>query len=160
MVKITNGISTFEVTEGAFNSIYSKQGFVKCKDEAQDNIEADVENDVDANDSSDLSIIDSRRVFTLFRNITFAEYNNKNRKTVIYEQQGNDSLLVFYNSKLEFSKMLIFQNHLIQNLHWLKDSNFIIFSFLTSKKEHAIGVIYVYSKYFNNKIRFHHFRYT
>ena len=28
MVKITNGISTFEVTEGAFNSIYSKQGFV------------------------------------------------------------------------------------------------------------------------------------
>lgn len=113
----------------------------------------DIDN-IRRNDSSDLSIIDSRRVFTLFRNITFAEYNNKNRKTVIYEQQGNDSLLVFYNSKLEFSKMLIFQNYLIQNLHWLKDSNFIIFSFLTSKKEHAIGVIYVYSKYFNNKINF------
>lgn len=33
MVKITNGFSTFEVTEGAFNSIYSKQGFVKVDEE-------------------------------------------------------------------------------------------------------------------------------
>ena len=33
MVKITNGISVFEVTEGAFDSIYSKQGFVKADEE-------------------------------------------------------------------------------------------------------------------------------
>lgn len=29
MVKITNGINTIEVTRGAFNSIYSKQGFTE-----------------------------------------------------------------------------------------------------------------------------------
>ena len=50
MVKITNGISTFEVTEGAFNSIYSKQGFVKA-DEDKKKFEkpevVDVENNED-----------------------------------------------------------------------------------------------------------------
>ena len=50
MVKITNGISTFEVTEGAFNSIYSKQGFVKV-DEDKKRFEkpevVDVENNED-----------------------------------------------------------------------------------------------------------------
>lgn len=55
MVKITNGISVFEVTEGAFASIYSKQGFVKCNEEAQDNAEANEEKDVATNDSSGLS---------------------------------------------------------------------------------------------------------
>ena len=50
MVKITNGISTFEVTEGAFNSIYSKQRFVKV-DEDKKKFEkpevVDVENNED-----------------------------------------------------------------------------------------------------------------
>lgn len=29
MVKITNGVNVIEVTRGAFNSIYSKQGFIE-----------------------------------------------------------------------------------------------------------------------------------
>lgn len=38
MVKITNGISVFEVTEGAFESIYSKQGFDKVDEEKKVNV--------------------------------------------------------------------------------------------------------------------------
>lgn len=33
MVKITNGVRTFEVTEGAFKSIFARQGFQKVVDE-------------------------------------------------------------------------------------------------------------------------------
>lgn len=33
MVKITNGVRTFEVTEGAFKSIFAHQGFQKVVDE-------------------------------------------------------------------------------------------------------------------------------
>lgn len=107
---------------------------------------------VDNYESSDIEIADSRRVFTIFRNIVYAEYNNKNRKTVIYERLGNDSLLVFFNSKLEFSKTVVIKSKQIHNLHWIKDSNFIIFTYITDNNEHAIGIIYVYSKYFENKI--------
>lgn len=32
MVKITNGVNVFEVTRGAFEGIYSKQGYVLFKD--------------------------------------------------------------------------------------------------------------------------------
>lgn len=32
MVKITNGVNVFEVTEGAFNCIYSKQGYTLFND--------------------------------------------------------------------------------------------------------------------------------
>lgn len=39
MVKITNGISTFEVTEGAYESIYKQQGFKKI-----DNVDVEIEN--------------------------------------------------------------------------------------------------------------------
>lgn len=33
MVKITNGVNVFEVTRGAFEGIYSKQGYTLFKDE-------------------------------------------------------------------------------------------------------------------------------
>ncbi len=36
MVKITNGVDVFEVTNGAFDGIYSRQGYVKI-DETVDN---------------------------------------------------------------------------------------------------------------------------
>ena len=32
MVKITNGVNVFEVTKGAFDGIYSRQGYVRVND--------------------------------------------------------------------------------------------------------------------------------
>ena len=34
MVKITNGVNVFEVTKGAFDGIYSRQGYVLVNDDA------------------------------------------------------------------------------------------------------------------------------
>ena len=52
MVKITNGISTFEVTEGAFNSIYSKQGFVKVDEDKKKLEKSEVVNADDVEDET------------------------------------------------------------------------------------------------------------
>ena len=59
MVKITNGISTFEVTEGAFNSIYSKQGFVKVDEdkkklEKNEAVTDDVEDETSVDEFAEL----------------------------------------------------------------------------------------------------------
>lgn len=41
MVKITNGIVTFEVTRGAYDGIYSHQGFKPVKEVAEKKVAAD-----------------------------------------------------------------------------------------------------------------------
>lgn len=42
MVKITNGVSAFEVTRGAFDGIYSKQGYSIVKDAKPASLQASV----------------------------------------------------------------------------------------------------------------------
>ncbi len=39
MVKITNGKNTFEVTDGAFKDIYSRQGYILVPDKAANNLD-------------------------------------------------------------------------------------------------------------------------
>lgn len=41
MIKITNGIVTFEVTRGAYDEIYSHQGFKPVKEVAEKKVAAD-----------------------------------------------------------------------------------------------------------------------
>ena len=41
MIKITNGVNVFEVTRGAFDGIYSRQGYAIVN---EDNVSHDVEN--------------------------------------------------------------------------------------------------------------------
>lgn len=41
MVKITNGIVTFEVTRGAYDGIYSRQGFKPVEEVAEKKVAAD-----------------------------------------------------------------------------------------------------------------------
>lgn len=41
MVKITNGIVTFEVTRGAYDGIYSHQGFKPVEEVAEEKVAAD-----------------------------------------------------------------------------------------------------------------------
>ena len=41
MVKITNGVNVFEVTRGAFDGIYSRQGYVLLNENKHDNKDAD-----------------------------------------------------------------------------------------------------------------------
>lgn len=41
MVKITNGIATFEVTRGAYDGIYSHQGFKPVEEVAEKKVAAD-----------------------------------------------------------------------------------------------------------------------
>lgn len=50
MVKITNGISTFEVTKGAFESIYKKQGYELVGEEANVVEEPEVQQEPEANE--------------------------------------------------------------------------------------------------------------
>lgn len=47
MVKITNGVTTCEVTRGAFDGIYSKQGY-KLVENKQSTVNVDAQNAVDA----------------------------------------------------------------------------------------------------------------
>ena len=42
MVKITNGVNVFEVTRGAFDGIYSRQGYVLLNENKHDNEDVDV----------------------------------------------------------------------------------------------------------------------
>lgn len=46
MVKITNGKNIFEVTRGAFDGIYSRQGYTICDENAITNEQNDVNTDV------------------------------------------------------------------------------------------------------------------
>lgn len=43
MVKITNGVNIFEVTRGAFDGIYSRQGYTILNEKVKDNSEDIVE---------------------------------------------------------------------------------------------------------------------
>lgn len=49
MVRITNGVDVFEVTSGAFESVFSKQGYMKITETAEEveteEVEAAVESD-------------------------------------------------------------------------------------------------------------------
>ena len=50
MVKITNGIVTFEVTRGAYDGIYSHQGFKPVEEVAEKKVAADEDVDNRTND--------------------------------------------------------------------------------------------------------------
>lgn len=41
MVKITNGIETYDVTKGAFETIFKAQGYTKVEEEVQENDDQD-----------------------------------------------------------------------------------------------------------------------
>ena len=119
--------------------------------------EIDFNNNANGYFCSKVSITDSNRAFTLYRHIVYAEYNEKNKKTIVYEQQGNDSLIAIINSKLEFTKMIVFPEQHIHNVHWIRNSNFIMFSYTRNKNDKTvcIGIINIYSKLLNDdKITF------
>ena len=100
-----------------------------------------------------ISLKESNYAFTMYNNIINADYNHGNRKTFIHQKIDNDDLIILINFRLKFFKMLIFENLEISNIHWVKNSNFLIFSYY--KKilnelygfRQRIGIIYIYSKY-------------
>ena len=104
-------------------------------------------------DNSIIYLNESRKAFTLYKNIVDAEYNIKNRRTFILQHFNNDSLIIIINSKLEFHKTIIFENCIINNIHWVKDSDFIIFSYDFNGKQ-MIGIIYIFSNKFKKKVNF------
>ena len=105
------------------------------------------------NNDSRIYLSESRKAYTLYKNIISAEYNIKNRKTFILQHFNDDSLIIIINSKLEFSKTIIFENCIINNIHWIKDSDFILFSY-EFKSSQMIGIINIYSKKFGKKLNF------
>lgn len=58
MVKITNGVRTFEVTEGAFKSIFSHQGFQKVVDEKPKKIKEPDADDKNDNGNGDAEFVE------------------------------------------------------------------------------------------------------
>ena len=95
-------------------------------------------------------INDSKQALILYRKIIYCEFNNKNRKTLVLQRFNKDSLIDIINSKLDLFKLIIFENTEINNCHWIKNSNFIIFSYNFEQKI-KIGIIYIYSKYLDNQ---------
>ena len=102
-------------------------------------------------DNSIIYLNESRKAFTLYKNIVSAEHNIKNRKTFILQYFNEDSLISIINSKLEFSKNIVFENCPIYNIHWIKQTDFILFSYDFNGKQ-MIGIINIYSKKFNKKL--------
>ena len=100
-----------------------------------------------------ISLIESKYAFTMYKNIINAKYNHGNRKTFIHQKIGNDNLIILINFRLKFFKMIIFENLEITNINWIKNSNFLIFSYYKDKltdlygTRQRIGIIYIYSKY-------------
>ena len=100
-----------------------------------------------------ISLNDSNYAFTMYKNIINAKYNSGNRKTFIHQKIGNDNLIILVNFRLKFFKMLIFEDLELQNIDWIKNSNFLIFSYYKNKynelygSKPSIGIIYIYSKY-------------
>ena len=100
-----------------------------------------------------ISLKYSNYAFTMYKNIINAKYNNGNRKTFIHQKIENDNLIILVNFRLKFFKMLIFEEIEINNINWIKNSNFLIFTYYKEKYSELygvkpnIGIIYIYSKY-------------
>jgi hypothetical protein len=101
-----------------------------------------------------IPINDSEKTLNIFSNISYCEFNDKNRKTFLLEHFKGDitedkkSIITILNSKLEISKLIIFKKEFIQNLHWIENSDFLIFTLSSGK----IGIIFYFSKFLNKKI--------
>ena len=100
-----------------------------------------------------ISLKYSDYAFTMYKNIINAKYNHGNRKTFIHQKIGNDNLIILVNFRLKFFKMLILEDIEIKSIDWIKNSNFLIFTYYTEKSskfygiKYNIGIIYIYSKY-------------
>jgi len=113
------------------------------------------EQDSNINKIINISLKESNYAFSMYKNIISAKYNNGNRKTFIHQKMGNDHIIILVSFKLKFLKMIIFEDIQITNVKWIKNSNFLIFSYYNSKynkfygEKPNIGIIYIYSKYLN-----------
>ena len=96
---------------------------------------------------------ESNYAFTMYKNIIDAKYNHGNRKTFIHQKIGNDNIIILVRFKLKFFKMIIFEGLQIANINWIKNSNFLMFSYYKERDSELygnkpnIGIIYIYSKY-------------
>ena len=106
------------------------------------------------NELLNISLKESNYAFTMYKNIQNARYNHGNRKTFILQKMEGDSIVILITFKLKFFKMLIFEKIDIISINWIKNSNFLIFTY--NKKTNFydekpnIGIIYIYSKYLQN----------
>ena len=113
------------------------------------------EKDNNINKIINISLKDSNFAFSMYKNIINAKYNHGNRKTFIHQKIGNDDIVILISFKLKFLKMIIFEDIQITNINWIKNSNFLIFSYYNTGKtkinedKPKIGIIYIYSKYLN-----------
>ena len=115
------------------------------------NIQNDYSNKI--NELINVSLKESNYAFTMYKNISKAKYNHGNRKTFILQKIENDSIVVLITFKLKFFKMIIFEKIDIININWIKNSNFLIFTYNKTENLYDlkpnIGIIYIYSKYLN-----------
>ena len=120
------------------------------KNENKNNI---IDNSNKINELINISLKDSNYAFTMYKSIKKAKYNHGNRKTFILQKMENDSIVVLITFKLKFFKMIIFEKIDIININWIKNSNFLIFTYNKTEnfydKKPNIGIIYIYSKYLN-----------
>ena len=127
--------------------------FILENNSIQNNNAIQSETDNKINELIDLSLKDSNYTYTLYKSIKNAKYNHGNRKTFILQKMENDSIVILITFKLKFFKMFIFEKIDIININWIKNSNFLIFTY--NKKDNFydekpnIAIIYIYSKYLN-----------
>ena len=108
-------------------------------------------NNINNNELLNVSLKESNYAFTMYKNIQNARYNHGNRKTFILQKTEGDSIVILITFKLKFFKMIIFEKIDIISINWIKNSNFLIFTYNKSlnfyEQKPYIGIIYIYSKF-------------
>ena len=95
----------------------------------------------------------------LHKNIIYAEYNNFNQLTFIYQNIDSNSVISLLDNNFSVKKIIIFENIQIYNIIWIKNTNFIMFYYTKknpqNQKDMPILVIFnIFSKILNKKENF------
>ena len=110
-----------------------------------------IEQEYKINDLINISLKETSYAFTMYKCIKNANYNHGNRKTFILQKMENDSIIILITFKLKFFKMIIFEKIDIININWIKNSNFLIFTYYKAdnfyEQKPNIGIIYIYSNF-------------
>jgi len=132
--------------DSSFNNINSKSTELE-KDKEKDTQKKEVQKNIFIKFSS---------MYPLYKNIIYAEYNNHNKMTFIYQKIGPNSVVSLLDSNSSLIKIIVFESIEVFNIIWIKNTNFIMFYYvkknIQNKKDMPILVIFnVHSKYLNQR---------
>ena len=135
--------------------------FEKKRDSSFNNInskstELEKEKDFQKQETQKNIFIKFSSMYPLYKNIIYAEYNNHNKITFIYQKIETNSVISLLDCNSSLIKIIVFENIEVFNIIWIKNTNFIMFYYvkknIQNKKDMPILIIFnVHSKYLNQR---------